>query len=308
MIKNTTKKTYRYFLLFFLLFFLLTSLPTVQSWALRTNDSQEILKTKGVQAEQKQPGPADKELLEKAKLEIFDRNWDGALKKLEQLLTQFPDSVEFASALFYKGWCLKELGKVKPALETYTDYLKISTNPSLREEACVAMIDLDFLLYRQGEKQYLDPVVRFLENGDRMVSYYAAFKLSYIDDKKIAETAIPMLKKIVANEKDEELVDRAKLALMRINPELLKDMAKTRNIEKQMLHIQAFDKKLKKESFSITIPFALAKLALDSVPGKEKEMLTKKGYNVDLLLATLAETRELVRIESDDIIFKVWID
>ena len=300
--KNTTKKICQYFLILFLF----TILPAVYLWAMEFQGAQMSQETLGTQAEY--PGPADKELLEKAKLEIFDRNWNAALKKLELLLTQFPNSADYPSALFYKGWCLKELGKVKPALEAYTEYLKISTNSSLREEASVAMIDLDFQLYRQGEKQYLDPVVRFLENGDRMVSYYAAFKLSYVDDKKIAEKAIPVLKKIVANESDEELVDRAKLALMRINPEHLKEITKTRSIEKQMLHIQAFDKKLKKESFSITIPFALAKLALDSVPGKEKEMLNQKGYNVDLLLATLAETRELVRIESDDIIFKVWID
>ncbi len=288
--RNTTKKTFQYILILFLL----TLLLQVLSW------------TQDVPAEQ--TGPDDKELLEKAKLEIFDRNWDPALKKLEHLLTQFPNSSNYPSALFYKGWCLKELGQVKPALEAYTEYLKISTNSSLREEAAIAMIDLDFQLYKNGEKQYLEPVTRFLESGNRMVRYYAAFKLSYADDKKIAETAVSVLKKIVAGESDEELVDRAKLALMRINPDHLKEVAKTRSIEKQMLHIQAYDKKTKKDSFSITIPFVLAKLALDSVPEKEKEMLTKKGYNVNRLLATLAETSELVRIESEDVVFKIWVD
>ncbi|MCX6579934.1 MAG: tetratricopeptide repeat protein [Candidatus Aminicenantes bacterium] len=288
--RNTIEKTVRYILILFLLVLLLP----VRSW------------TQGVQAEQ--TGPDDKELLEKAKLEIFDRNWDPALKKLEHWLAQFPKSPNYPSALFYKGWCLKELDQVKPALEAYTEYLKISTNSSLREEAEIAMIDLDFQLYQKGEKQYLAPVIGFLESGDRMVRYYAAFKLSYADDKKIAETAVPVLKKIVAGESDDELVDRAKLALMRINPDHLKEVAKTRGIEKQMLHIQAYDKKTKKDSFSITIPFVLAKLALDSVPEKEKEMLTKKGYNVARLLATLAETPELVRIESEDVVFKIWVD
>lgn len=288
--KNTTKKAIRYILILFLLALLLP----VRSW------------TQGVQAEQ--TGPDDKELLEKAKLEIFDRNWEPALKKLEHLLAQFPGSPNYPSALFYKGWCLKELGQVKPALEAYTEYLKISTNASLREEAEIAMIDLDFQLYQKGEKQYLEPVIRFLESGDRMVRYYAAFKLSYADDKKIAETAAPVLKKIVAGESDEELVDRAKVALMRINPEHLKEVTKTRGIEKRMVHIQVYDKQTRKDSFSISIPFALAKLALDSVPEKEKELLNKQGYNVDRLLATLVETSELMRIESDDVIFKIWLD
>lgn len=288
--RNTTEKTFQYILILFLLLLLLP----VSSW------------TQGVQAEQ--TGPDDKELLEKAKLEIFDRNWEPALKKLEHLLAQFPDSPNYPSALFYKGWCLKELGQVKPALEAYTEYVKISTNTSLREEAEIAMIDLDFQLYQKGEKQYLAPVIRFLESGDRMVRYYAAFKLSYADDKKVAEKAAPVLKKIASGENDEELVDRAKVALMRINPEHLKEVAKTRTIEKQMLHIQVYDKKTKSDSFSITIPFVLARLALDSVPEKEKELLSKQGYNVDRLLATLSETSELVRIESEDVVFKIWVD
>lgn len=290
MMNNTTKKSFQYLLVLFLLIFL----PAVHSWA------------QGMQAEQTEP--ADKELLEKAKLEIFDRKWESALKKLEYLLAEFPNSADYPSALFYKGWCLKELDQLKSALDAYTEYLKISTNSSLREEATVAIIDLDFQLYRKGEKLYLDPIIHFLDNGDRMVRYYAAFKLSYVNERKIAEKAVPVLKMIVANERDEELVDRAKLALMRINPEHLQEMSKNRGIEKQMLHIQAYDKKLKKESFAITIPFALAKLALDSVPEKEKNMLNQKGYNVDLLLATLAKTRELVSIESDDVVFKIWID
>jgi tetratricopeptide (TPR) repeat protein len=273
---------------------MLLFLPDVHLWS------------QNIQAERK---PAtDKEMLEKAKLDIFDRNWSGALKELEYLLKENPNSVEYASALFYKGWCLKELGQLKPALEAYSEYLKISTNAGLREEAMVAIIDLDFEFYRKGDNQYLDPVVGFLESADRMVRYYAAFKLSYVNDKKIAAKAVPVLKTIADHEKDEELVDRAKLALMRIAPEHLKELTKTKSIEMQMLHIHAYDKKLKKESFTITIPFALAKLALDSVPEKEKNMLDKKGYDVDLLLATLTKTRELVTIESDEVVFKIWID
>jgi tetratricopeptide (TPR) repeat protein len=250
----------------------------------------------------------DKELLEKAKLELFDRNWDTALKKLDQLLENFPDSSSYSLALFYKGRCLEEQKKSRAALAAYTEYLKISRNKSLWEEATIAIIDLNFQLYKSGEKQYLKRITEFLESKERTVRYYAAFKLSYAKEKKIAGAAVPVLKRIVTKESDEELVDRAKLALMRINPSYLRELSKTRSIEKRMFNIRIYHKKLKKETFSIKIPFALAKLALEALPDEEKELLKKKGYDLDRLLGTLSDIPEIIRIEGDDVIFKIWIE
>lgn len=250
----------------------------------------------------------DKELLEKAKLELFDRNWDTALKKLEQLIIQFPDSSLYPMALFYKGKCLEEQKKSKAALSTYTEYVKISKNKSFREEAFIAIIDLNFQLYKKGEKKHLKRIPEFLKSGERTVRYYAAFKLSYSKDKKIAEAAVPLLKKIVTNERDEELVDRAKLAIMRINPRHLKEVSEDRGFEKRMLIIHVYDKKLKRETFSITIPFALAKLALEAIPEKEKGLIKKEGYDLDRLLETLSKVPEIIRIEGEDTVFKIWVE
>ncbi len=254
-----------------------------------------------------QTGPGDKDLLEKAKLELFDRHWDKALQKLDQLIKDFPNSPLYPQALFYKGKCLQEQKKTVPALAAYTRYLEISKNQSLSEEATIALIDLHFDLYKKGEKQYAKKVIGFLKSSNLTVRYYAAFRLSHARDKKIAEAAVPILKKIVAMEKDEELVDRAKLALMRINPDHLKTVAKTRPIEARMLNIHFYHKKLKKETFSISIPFVLAKLALDSLPDKEKKELAQEGYNVERLLRTLTETPEILRIESEEMVIKIWV-
>ncbi|MCP5104884.1 MAG: tetratricopeptide repeat protein [bacterium] len=255
-----------------------------------------------------QTSAGDKELLEKAKLELFDRNWDNALNKLNQLVKNFPDSSYYSQALFYKGKCLKEQGKTVQALEAYTRYLEVAKNESLRVEAVIAVIDLDFDLYKSGEKRYLKQITRFLSNSRDEVRYYAAFKLSYARDKKAAEAAVPVLKKIVASESDDELVDRARLRLMRINPDHLKKTAKTRSIEKQMLHIHVYNKKDKKETFSISIPFVLAKLALNALPDEDKKALSKKGYDVERLLRTLTEAPELIRIEAEETVFKIWVE
>jgi tetratricopeptide (TPR) repeat protein len=229
------------------------------------------------------------------------------LKKLDRLINDFPNSPHYPQALFFKGKCLKEQGKTIQALEAYTRYLEISKNQSLREEATIALIDLNFDLYKKGEKQYAKKVIGFLKSANLTVRYYAAVRLSHAGDKKIAEAAVPILKKIVAKERDEELVDRAKLALMRINPDHLKTVSKSRPIEARMLNIHIYHKKLKKETLSISIPFVLAKLALDSLPDKEKKELAQKGYDVDRLLRTLTEAPELLRIESEETIIKIWV-
>jgi tetratricopeptide (TPR) repeat protein len=278
------KKIYKNILIFFLVALLTPAL----SWA--------------------QTGPGDKDLLEKAKLELFDRHWDTALKKLNRLIKDFPNSPHYPQALFFKGKCLKEQEKTVQALEAYTRYLEISKNQSLREEATIALIDLNFDLYKKGEKQYAKKVIGFLKSSNLTVRYYAAVRLSHAGDKKIAEAAVPILKKIVAKERDEELVDRAKLALMRINPDHLKTVSKSRPIEARMLNIHIYHKKLKKETLSISIPFVLAKLALDSLPDKEKKELAQEGYDVDRLLRTLTEAPELLRIESEETIIKIWVE
>jgi len=262
----------------------------------------------GLLGAQTDQGDTGRKLLEKAKLELFDRNWDAALKKLDHLINAFPNSSHYPLALFYKGRCLEEQKKAKAALAVYTEYLKISKNKSLSEEATIAIIEMNYRLYKNGEKQYVKRITEFLKSKERTVRYFAAIKLSHAEDKKVAGAAVPVLKNIVATENDEELVDRAKLALMRINPTYLKEISKARGIEKRSVNIRIYHKKLKKETLSINIPFALAKLALEALSDEDKKLLEKKGYNLDRLLNTLSDVPEIIRIEGDDVIFKIWVE
>lgn len=255
-----------------------------------------------------QDAPTDKELLEKAKLDLFDRNWDSALIRLDQLITRYPDSSSYPLAMFYKGKCLAEQKKFKHALAVYSRYLEISQNRGLSEEATIAIIDLNYQLYRSGERDYLNAVTAFLESRKQEVRYYAAFKLSYAKDKKAAGAAVPVLKKIAAGEPDEDLKNRARLALMRIDPALLKKVSKPRSVEARLLGISVYDKKTKKETFTLKLPFMLARLAVDAIPDEEKKMVKKKGYNLDQLVDMLAKSPEVMRFEDDETIFKIWVE
>lgn len=249
-----------------------------------------------------------KEIFDRARLALFDRQWDRALKELNLLTEKFTHGPYYAQALFYKGKCLEEKKMPEKALESYHAFLAISGNRSLKEEATVAIIDLDFELYKKGKKKYLEKILAFLKSKQPAVQYYAAFKLSYAKDKTTAARAVPILKQMIADESDEELADRAKIALMRINPQHLEKLSRGKNLESRALMIRAYNKKEKKDTISISIPFGLARLALEALPEKEKRLLEKKGYHLDELLKTLTESREIIRIEVEEIIFKIWIE
>ena len=194
------------------------------------------------------------------------------------------------------------------ALENYHQYLKVSQNESLREQAKISIINLNFALYEnKGETRYLEEIVGYLGDKNQVVSYYAAFTLGKAKNKTLASKAVPILKDIVAAENDPDLVDRAKIALMRINPEYLNQLSKHKSLSSRMVVIRVVDKKSKKETFTLNIPIALAQLALDSLPEKEKKLLEKKGYNLDDILDTVVKTGEILRIESDETIVKIWI-
>ena len=62
-----------------------------------------------------------------------------------------------------------------------------------------------------------------LDDKNKVVSYYAAFKLSYLPERQIAARALPVLLTILDREKDDELRDRAKIAVMRMDPARLKE-------------------------------------------------------------------------------------
>jgi tetratricopeptide (TPR) repeat protein len=251
----------------------------------------------------------DRKIYDEAKKNLFDKKWQQALNGLDKIITDFPDSPFYTLAYFYKGKSFEELGRAKEAWKCYQRFIDLSNNESLKEEATTAVINLDFILYEKGEKRYLEEIKSFLKKRDWLVQTYAAFKLSYAKDKKIAALAVPVLKKIISRESDDiELVDRAKVALMRIDPGYLKGLTGSKNREPSSISIKIFEKGTGGESFSFTIPFALARLALDAIPAKEKNELKKKGYDLDNILKTLIEGKDLIKVETEDSVLRITID
>jgi len=202
---------------------------------------------------------SDKQLLQDAKLLLFDKKWNAAQEKLEQLLEDFPDSELYSQALFYKGKCLLEQpGKEVQAVAVYKDYLGLNDkNRNLIQDSEWAIIELAFRLYEDGKKSYLQEIEKRLRSRDRSVRYFAALKLSYAADRKIAGKSLSVLEEILAEEEDDdELSNRAKLAILRIDPDAFENLEEKKYaIKVSTLYIRAENKKTGKTTLSLNIPW-----------------------------------------------------
>lgn len=256
-------------------------------------------------------GQSDKELFQEAKIFIFDREWKKAQDKLEELHEDYPDSPWYSEALFYLGRTLEEQkGKEKEALDTYKRYImRRDVSEILIREAETSIINLSMSLYEKGRKSYLKEVKIRLYRPHDEIRYYAAYKLSFLKDISEAKEAIPVLKEILREEKDQELKDKARIALLRIDPEAFKEYEEeTSERRGRMLKFRVINRRTKDDLFKFNVPWALADLALANIPEEAKNDLRKEGYNLDRITKELVERGEIIEIETKDVIIKIWID
>jgi hypothetical protein len=258
----------------------------------------------------------DESLFREAKLLIFDKSWRAALDKLEELGDEFPSSPLAGQALFYKGECLSALrGREREALRAYKAYVKIEdAKPSLVEESEGSVVDLAFDLYQDGDATAIRDIESRLGHPNKVVRYYAAYKMSLVPDKKLAAKAAPVLSQIVETEKDPELLDRARIALLRVSPESLKSAEERQprgaDMTGRTLHLRIRAAGQKEPAVSLNIPFALADLALSALDEEDKAELRKKGYDINKIMSEMAKSKEsILRIVGDDgTVFEIWID
>jgi len=257
----------------------------------------------------------DDSLFREAKLLVFDKSFKEALEKIDELIDRFPSSPLAGQALFYKGECLSGVGgRERDALRAYKSYIKLDdAKPSLVEESEGAIVDLAFDLFADGNDSALREIESRLEHPNKVVRYYAAYKLSLVSDKKEAAKAAPVLSRIVESEKDPELLDRARIALLRVSPESLKsaEERKPRTVTTaRLLRIRVRKAGMKEPAFSLNIPFALADLALSAMDEDDKAAIRKKGYDINKIMNELAKSKEsILRIAGDDgTVIEIWID
>jgi len=256
----------------------------------------------------------DEKAFRDIKLLIFDEDWAEALPRLEEFLARYSQSPLMPQAVYYRSKCLAEQGgRDKDALDSYKAFLQLrEKNRNLAEDAEVSVIDLALKLYEKGEKSLSAEVENRLAHPNRAIRFYAAIRLSYVKDKRIAVKSVPVLKEIVGEEKNAELRDRAKIALLRVSPDALAGIEDSRTEKKiTMLRIEVRDGSAGRIVMSFNIPWALAGLMLNALPDEEKETLRAKGYDVDKILREVQTGRgtilEIVDAKEGKVI-KIWID
>jgi len=256
----------------------------------------------------------DEKLFQDAKLLIIDKKWEAALDKLRELTESHPQSLYYGQAIFYEGECLSSIkGRESEALQAYKEYIRRpDANPSLVEEAEGSIIDMAYTLYEKGDKAAVRDIEERLTRADKAVRFYAAYKLSMVSDRAVALEAVPVLKQTIETEKEPDLADRARIALLRISPESLKsvDESRTARDENRVLRIRVWRKGQKEPQVSINIPWALADLALSAMSEEDKAAMRAKGYDINRILSDLARSKQkLFRLEADDgTTIEIWIE
>jgi tetratricopeptide (TPR) repeat protein len=258
-----------------------------------------------------QTAKPEEKLMQEAKVLLFDGKWDEALDRLETFLRIYPTNALAPQALFYKAKVLSNLdGREPEAISTFHSYLQTQDrNPSLTEESEITIIDLAYKLYSQGNKSYLKEIESRLDSPNGGVRIYAAFKISYLRDRSLADKAVPVLKGILKDESDPELRDRAKIALLRVDPEALEAEGheKSSPSRAKLLRIEVTE--AGRPKVRISIPWALADLAIQAIPPKEKQMLRQKGYDLDRIFKELERTKSsIIEISEEKTIIKIFID
>lgn len=273
-----------------------------------------LLLAQGGLAQAQQPSADD--LLREIKLALFDSQWEKALDSARRLQASFPDSPLSAQALYYEAQALENQGEPAEAIRKYDSFVDHPRGAGslLVQQAQLSIINLAVDRYRQGDKSWIGRVRRALSSRDQALRYYAGLRLSAVPDKGEARRAVPVLREILAKEKDAELRDRAILALLRIDPKLAEEQNRRNSSgRRQASSGQTLNLEIVAEgeaTVSMSFPLSMARWLVDAIPADALRELEDEGIDARNLIEELQKAggRNIVEVRSKDALFRIWID
>ena len=261
-----------------------------------------------------EPG-RDQDLFNQGKIAMFDKKWEDARGMFQRVVQEFPRSPLIPQASYFAARCLQQQGKEAEALKAYEQFLqKYPEEPFLPSEARNAVVDLAVTLSEKGDGSYKDRVLRALTDSSKQVRYFAAIRASYLtSDPKITSLATPILREIVKAEQERELVDRAKIALLRIDPNASQRSGSDRSDAgpgPRMFHILIQEPGSKEPTVELNLPLSLAELALAALSQSQKQELRRKGFDVENVWDSLKRMgrSDILTIRDHDTIVRIWIE
>jgi hypothetical protein len=262
---------------------------------------------------------ADAERLRTAKTLFFDRKYAEARQAWEAVRAA-AKGAEAEAPAYWVARCSENLGESERALKEYDAFLALRPKDrALVDEARTSRVSLAAKLYKAGNKGHVQVLRDALNDPSRTVRYYAALQMSGLDGE-MGRLAAPVLRQILAQEKDADLVDRAKLGLMRWDPAALSATAGPtpgvtatsrtataaprtgRAREAHWVHVRITEKGGTKPKVSINLPLGLAEMLFKSLPDDAKADLRREGYDPETFWARLRKLgpSEIISIDGDD--------
>jgi hypothetical protein len=257
---------------------------------------------------------ADAEKLRTAKALFFDRQYAQA-RDAWQAVRASGQGPEAQAAQYWVARCSESLGEGERALGEYARYL--SSRPADRalvEEAKTSRVALAVKLAKAEKPQHLDVAREALADANRTVRYFAALQLASLGTGE-GKAAVPVLREILAQEKDEDLVERAKLALLRLDRTALSEAPspspRRGAREASWVRVRIYERGESKPQVAINLPVALAELVFKALPDDAVADLRKEGYDARTFWERLKRTgpAEILTIDGGEgERIQVWIE
>jgi tetratricopeptide (TPR) repeat protein len=252
-----------------------------------------------------------------AKALFFDRKYAEARAAWQEVLAG-ARGAEGDTAAYWVARASEQLGEHERAFKEYDAFLaRKPADKALAEEARTNRVGLAARLYKDGRKQYLPVVHQALADPSRTVRYYAALQSCGLG-AEAGKPALPVLKAMVQGEADEDLVQRAKLCLLRLDPAALSSMPPSASpatpgaasARGRVLKVRITEGG--KRKVSVDVPLALAEIVFKSLPEDAKRELQKKGFAEPQQfweqLMKLGPT-QIIEVEGDDgEHIQIWIE
>jgi hypothetical protein len=261
----------------------------------------------------------DAERVRAAKALTLDRKYAEARQAWTGILAS-AQGADADAAAYWIARSSEKLGERERAFKEYGTFLaRRPGDRSLVDEARTSRIGLAAQLYRSGQTSYVNVLHEGLTDTNKTVRYFAALQLGGLV-APTSKRAVPVLQEILAKETDDDLLDRARIVLMKLDPKALSQAPAPAladpppsgpRVAAKWLRLRVFEKGRNEPEVSVNVPVALADILFESLPDEAKGQLKKKGYDAENFWRKLKQLgpSEIVEIKGEDgSVVKVWLE
>jgi hypothetical protein len=248
---------------------------------------------------------AESDSLRSAKALFFDHKYAESRAAWQAILGT-GRGADGDAAAYWIARCSEGLGENERALDEYSAFLdRRPADAALAEEARTSRVGLAVKLFKDGRSQHIHFATEALKDRSSTVRYYAALQVGGLGGD-VGHQAVPALKEILAQASDPDLVNRAKLALLRLEPAALEAAGggaePPRGKPATWLKVRVTKLGASKPEVVVNVPVALAELVFKGLPDDAKSELKKKGYDADNFWERLKRMgpTEIIDIQGED--------